>query len=484
MEITKKQFVFGSFWKLLESLGTKGISFLVTLVLARILSPAEYGLVAIATVFISLSEILVQSGLSTALIQKNKIEESDYSTVFFFSMAIATVLYVAIWFSSDLIADFYAEPGLIPVLRVLCLSFFFQAFASIRIAKVSREFLFRPLAKCNVISSAISGVLGIFLALVGFGVWALVAQQLCFQLILNLLLVTVIHWHPMKPDFSRLGQLMPFGITVLTSSFINYLSDSGFDLAIGKMYSVESLGFYSKGGQIPRQFSLYTVNALTSVMLPTFSSKQNDPLRFAKVIKKSITAVGYFIFPLMSFCVAAAPQVIVVLFGNQWIPSVPIFRAFCLYYAATPIMLTCVQVYLSLGKGVYRIRTEALRLCLTVLLLLFASLGTQTIAELSLGKAIVEIVIAIVSLCLVARLIQSSSMDLFACLAFPFFSSAAILLLCYLASLFVPSGLGLLLAQIVLALLAYLILSFIFKPDTFCELITLAKQTSKVRKNE
>lgn len=481
--VNKQKLVSGAFWKLMEILGSKGISFVVTMVLARLLTPEDYGLVAIAMVFIALSEILVQSGLTTALIRKESVDEADYSAVFYASMAVALVLYVAILLFADLIADFYKEEALSSVLRVLCLTFFFQAFSSIRIAKVTREFLFKTLARCSCVASAASGIVGIVLAIWGMGVWALVIQQLSQQLLLNTLLVVSIRWQPCRTSIKKITDLLPFGMSVLTSSLINFIGDSGFDLAVGKVYSVQSLGYYSKGGQLPRQFSLYTVNALTSVLLPAFSSRQDDPIRLKGAVLKSLSVIAYFIFPFMAVCSILSEEILLLMFGDQWLPAAPIFQSFCIYYTATPIMLICIQVFFALGKGSLRIRTEVVRLILTVIVLCLCVFWLPyNINALAFGKAIVEVCAACMCLAIVVRLLSCSLRELVSAFAFPLSGTLGLVVLCDVVTTMGASDMVTALLELVLAASLYFVLSFIFKPMPYLEMKSLISRVLKGRK--
>lgn len=222
-EITKASAAKNSIWKLLESFLSKGVSMLVSIVLARILLPDDYGIIAFTSVFINLSDTLIQAGFSTALIRKEKVDEKDYSTVLGISIIMAFFLYIVIFLSAPIISNFYNEPLLVNVLRVIALSLFFQAFASVRTAIVSREMKFRVLFICSMVSNVLSGIVGIAIAYLGFGVWALVIQQLAQQLILTVSLFIAVK---MKVKFKiykeSAKELVPFSIKVLTSSLLSF----------------------------------------------------------------------------------------------------------------------------------------------------------------------------------------------------------------------------------------------------------------------
>ena len=187
-EITKKQFVGGAFWKIVEQFSTKGVSMIVSIILARILMPEDYGIIALTAIFTNLSDLLIDGGFSTALIRKENVDEYDYGCVFFINMCIAVVLYAILFLAAPIVSEYYMEPALVSVLRVIGLTLFIQGFSSTRTAVVNRNMHFKFLFYCNTIASVISGIAGIISAIIGMGVWSLVIQQLLQQVLANLLL--------------------------------------------------------------------------------------------------------------------------------------------------------------------------------------------------------------------------------------------------------------------------------------------------------
>ena len=252
--ISKKQFAAGTFWKVVEQFSAKGVSFIVSLIIMRKLGAEEYGLIGLTAIFTNFSDMLIDAGFTTALIRKEKVDEYDYSSVLLMSMLIAAVLYTGIFIGSPYFAAYYSKPELKSVLRVICLMLFIQAFSSTRNANIARNMQFKFLFRCNLTASIISGIIGIVLAYSGFGVWALVVQQLAQTGISTILLFLRIRWDfKFKIDFQRIKSLAAFGLGVVGSSFINYLASSVSSLIIGKRFSVTELGYSDKGGQFPMQ---------------------------------------------------------------------------------------------------------------------------------------------------------------------------------------------------------------------------------------
>ena len=369
-EITKASAAKNSIWKLLESFLSKGVSMLVSIVLARMLLPDDYGIIAFTSVFINLSDTLIQAGFSTALIRKEKVDEKDYSTVLGISIIMAFFLYIVIFLSAPIISNFYNEPLLVNVLRVIALSLFFQAFASVRTAIVSREMKFRVLFICSMVSNVLSGIVGIAIAYLGFGVWALVIQQLAQQLILTVSLFIAVK---MKVKFKiykeSAKELVPFSIKVLTSSLLSFLSGSICNLVVGKTHSMTDLGYYEKGALFPQNISLYTFSAVSNVFLPVFTSVQNDRERLSNVFQRVLNVSMYIILPMMAgLCMVAEPLISVVL-TDKWLPATWILRWSCLYYVMTPMLLAHVQLHFAIGKSDTRIKVEFYKLIITILAL-------------------------------------------------------------------------------------------------------------------
>ena len=369
-EITKASAAKNSIWKLLESFLSKGVSMLVSIVLARILLPVDYGIIAFTSVFINLSDTLIQAGFSTALIRKEKVDEKDYSTVLGISIIMAFFLYIVIFLSAPIISNFYNEPLLVNVLRVIALSLFFQAFASVRTAVVSREMKFRVLFICSMVSHVLSGIVGIAIAYLGFGVWALVIQQLAQQFILTVSLFIAVK---MKVKFKiykeSAKELVPFSIKVLTSSLLSFFSGSICNLVVGKTHSMTDLGYYEKGALFPQNISLYTFSAVSNVFLPVFTSVQNDRERLSNVFQRVLNVSMYIILPMMAgLCMVAEPLISVVL-TDKWLPATWILRWSCLYYVMTPMLLAHVQLHFAIGKSDTRIKVEFYKLIITILAL-------------------------------------------------------------------------------------------------------------------
>ena len=467
-EVSKSKFIGSAMWKILESFSSKGISMVVSLILARLLTPDQFGVISLTTVFVNFSDILLQGGFSTALIQKKEISDSDYSTVMCISVGTATILYLAIFFAAPMVAVYFEEPLLKNVLRVIALVIFCQAFGAVRTAVITRKLEFRTLFVCTCISNVLSGLIGVVMAFMGFGVWALVFQQLSQQTILTVLLYIRVKIK-VRLQFSKesFRAIVPFSVKVLLSSLMSFIADSAYSVMIGKKYSLDDLGYYNKGGQFPRQFSLYTFGAISSVLLTAMSRYADDKERLKQMVRKVHITSNYIIFPLMTgLCCVAEPFVSVVL-TDKWLPCVGVLQWTCLYYAFTPIMLTNVQLHLALGNGEMRIRQETIRMILMFGTLALFAFMDSNVTILACVQAFITVFIALVSCFETQRSIAYSLWeqlkDNFSTILCTAGMAIAVVLLGRLAeNMFIK-----LVVQIVVGVAAYVVLSAVTKNAGF-----------------
>jgi len=368
--IEKNQIISSLLWKLMERGGTQGIQFIVSIVLARLLLPKEYGMIALLTIFITVANVFIQSGLNTALIQKKNADEIDFSSVFFLSLCIAGILYIILFFVAPFVAVFYNEPQLISVLRVLSITLFFGAFNSIQNAVISRNMQFKKLFYSSLGATVVSGTIGIVMAYTGFGIWALVAQQLSNQLSITLILWLTVKWRPkLVFSFKRVKILFAYGWKLLVSVLIDtlYMNLSG--LLIGKIYSPTMLGFYNRGQQFPALISTNINGSIQSVMLPALSSHQDNRQRVKNMVRRSIVTSSFIMFPVMIGLAVVAKPLVMILLTDKWLPAVPFLQIFCFSYALWPIHTANLQAINALGRSDIFLKLELIKkiLGLTIL---------------------------------------------------------------------------------------------------------------------
>ena len=346
-------------WKFLERIGIQGTQFVVSIVLARLLAPENFGLIAIVTIIISIANVFIQSGLGTALIQKKDADDLDFSSVFYASLSLATIIYTGIFFTTPLIAQFYNNDELIPIIRVLTLTLFIGVFSSIQYAYVARNMMFKKLFFRSMGSIIPSSIVGISLAFAGFGVWALVAQQLFSASLSVIILWFTVPWRPrLSFSFQRLGKLFSFGWKLLLSSILDTIYSQIQGIVIGKMFSPASLAFYDRGSHI---IVNNINNSIQAVMLPSLAAYQDDRPQVKKMMRRAIVTSSFLIIPMMAGLAAIAEPLVLVLLGEKWLPCVPFVRIFCFFYAFYPIHTSNLSAINALGRSDIFLKLEIIK---------------------------------------------------------------------------------------------------------------------------
>lgn len=392
-KITNKQIFSSLIWKLMERGGVQGIGFLVSIILARLLTPEEYGLIALVTVFITLANVFVQTGFNTALIQKKNVDDTDFSTIFYVSLLIASCLYAVLYFTAPSISGFYNQPKLIPVIRILAIILFFGAINSVQIAFVSREMLFKKLFYSSMGSVVASGVIGVAMAYRGFGVWSLVGQQITNQFLTTLIMWFTVKWRPrLLFSLTKLGELFSYGSKILMASLIDALYIDLRSLVIGRIYSPQVLGFYNRGKQFPTIIVNNIDGSIQSVMLPTYSSHQDDKKRIKSIMKRSISISSFVVIPLMVGLAVVAEPLVKIVLTDKWLPSVPYMQIYCIAYAIRPLLTANIQAIKGLGHSGTFLRMEILSKVVGVIILIVSvQFGVLAIAWGVLLSSIISV---------------------------------------------------------------------------------------------
>lgn len=380
------------FWKLMERGGTKGIQFIVQIILARLLAPEQFGTIAIVMVFINLAQVFVQSGFNTALIQKKDADEEDFSSIFYLSLGISGILYIVIYLSAPYIAGFYDDHILVPVLRVLSLTLFAGAFNSIQNAFVSRNLLFKKLFKSSLGAILISGIIGILAAYQGLGIWALVIQQLVNQISITIIMWFAVKWRPkLVFSLSKVRELFSFGWKLLASSLLNVLYMDLRTLIIGRIYTPSTLGYYNRGQQFPNVIVSNIDGSIQSVMLPTLSAHQDNRKRVKEMMRRAIVSSSFLVFPMMIGMAVVAEPLVKIVLTDKWLPSVPFLQIFCISYALMPIHTANLQAINALGRSDMFLKLEVIKKIIGLIILMITiPFGVYIIAWGSLLSNIIS----------------------------------------------------------------------------------------------
>ncbi len=350
MSELKRKAAKGFVWDLLGVFSQNGISFFISIFLARLLSPAEFGLVGMAMVFISLAQVFMDMGFASALIQKKEENERIYSSVFFLNIFVGLLLSVAVFFSAGLIAAFYKEPQLSGVVRWLSPLFIVSAFSIVQRTVLTRNIDFKKLTIRNIVSQIIGGVVGVAMAFRGYGVYALIVQQLLAAVINSVMLWYLSKWRPVLIfSWQDIKSLTGFSFYVFMSQVANRMVTKLDVLIVGKMFSATNLGFYTRAHSLNTLVSNYSSTSIMRVFFPVLSKLQDDDEQYRKVYLQLSTIVAFVSFALTGFLIFAAKDIVVLLFGEKWMPSVFIFQVLCLKAFTYPSNSITVNAILSKG---------------------------------------------------------------------------------------------------------------------------------------
>lgn len=347
-ESLKNKTVKGVSWSFIDNLASSGISFLVGLVLARLLTPSEYGIMAIITIFIAVSNSIVDSGFSNALIRKTDAKRVDYNTVFIFNLIVSAALYVVLFFLAPAISAFFREPLLVDVMRVIGWVLLINALAIIPRTLFVKDVNFKTQTKVSLIASLSSGVVGIGMAFSGMGVWSLVGQQLSRQLLNTLFLWVYCKWRPIW-EFSvqSFKELFGFGSKLLLSGLLDTVFKEIYSLVIGRCYTAAQLGQYTRASQFNQIFSSNLTSVIQRVSYPVLSTIQDEPERLREAYRKVIKSTMLITFACMLGLAAVAKPLIVLLIGEKWLPAVGFLQIICfsgMLYPLHAINLNILQV--------------------------------------------------------------------------------------------------------------------------------------------
>jgi len=351
--MNNKTFVLSNFlWRFAERCGAQIIQFIVSIVLARILAPEAYGTIALVLVFSQILQVFVDSGLGNALIQKKDADDLDFSSVFWFNIVWCLVLYAMMFFCAPLISTFYNDESLTAVVRVLCLMVVVSGLKNVQQAYVSRTMQFKRFFWATLGGTIVSAVAGIGLALLGCGVWALVAQKLTNLIIDTIVLWFTVKWRPKWMfSFQRLKVLFSFGWKLLVSHLIDTIYNNLRQLIIGKFYSKSDLAYYNQGKQFPNIIVTNINSSIDSVLLPTMSKSQDDPVRVKQMTRRAIKTSTYLMAPLMMGLAFCADTVVKLILTEKWMPCVPFLQIFCITYMFYPIHTANLNAIKAMGRS-------------------------------------------------------------------------------------------------------------------------------------
>lgn len=476
MNNEKKSVLSGVFWKFAERIGAQLVSLVVSIVLARLLSPSEYGSVSLVTVFITIANAFVTGGFGTALIQKKDADNVDFSTVLYFSIAFSFVLYIILFIAAPFVASFYDMPVLNPVLRVLSISIIIMGINSVQQAYVSREMIFKNFFYATIIGTITSGVVGIILAYMGFGVWALVAQTLTNNVMDTIILQLSIKWKPIKVfSFERLKCLFSYGWKLLVQSLVLQIYSSLRSLVIGKVYTTSDLAFYTKGNQFPDLISTNVDTAINTALFPAMSKQQESFERVKEMARKTTQVTSYVMNVLLIGFAAVAEPFISILLTDKWLPCVPYLRICCIILLFRAPQTAILQAIKAVGRSDAVLKSD-LPIRIFALIVLFISVRFGVI-YLAMSELLVTVFGTVLYVIMANKIIGYKPLEVCA----DFLINTLLALIMGAVVLYVGKVLSLdnwliLIVQVVLGAIIYIALSVITRNQSFKYVLNTAKE--------
>lgn len=470
-------------YKFSERVIVKLIAFVISIVLARLIEPATFGLLAILTVFINLSQVFVQGGLNVALIQNKETRREDYSTVFWISLVIAFVIYITLFACAPLIANYYDRQELISPLRVLSLSMIFGAFNSVQMAKLSREMQFRKQMICNLVSTVIAGIVGIAMAYKSLGLWALVTYNLLSQVVVCFVMLTVANWFPsLTFSFQRAKIFVGYGWKILVSNLMYSLYADIRSLIIGKVYTADDLALYDRANQLPNIVSYNLETAVQSVMLPALSKNQSDLKHIKSDLSRMIRAITFVITPMMIGIAAIAKPFVLVVLSDKWAACIPYMMIFSIGYIFMPIAGSCNVAIKAIGRSDVFAKNQAIRIATMFLILLVSLFAFHNVTAIVAGYAISLFLETLIAIWPASKYIGYTYMDALKDVAPNLLVSIAMGIIVYLIcqvvhNMLIALVVGTATGTIVFFLLAYLVKLPVLQEAT--KLLNVYKHRSK-----
>ncbi len=339
-------------WRFFERMGAQIVTLVVSIVLARLLDPTVYGTIALVTVFTTIMQVFVDSGLGSALIQKKDADDLDFSTVFYFNIVFCTLMYAIMFFAAPLIGKFYDNMELVPIVRVLSLTLVISGLRNVQQAYISRKLLFKRFFFSTIGGTVGAAIVGIGMAYAGYGVWALVGQQVFNTLVGTVILWFVAGWRPkLMFSFRRLKGLFSFGWKLLVSSLIDTVYNDVRQLIIGKRYSSEDLAYYNQGKKYPQFFITNINSSINSVLFPTMSKEQEDKVRIKAMTRRAIRTSTYVMAPFMIGLAVCGTPLITLLLTEKWLDCVFFMQIFCITYIFFPIHTANLNAISAMGRS-------------------------------------------------------------------------------------------------------------------------------------
>ena len=470
----------GLFWGFLSSGAMQLLNLIIGIFLARLLSPEEYGIVAMLAIFTLIAGNLQDSGFSVALINIKDIKHNDYNAVFWFNTGVSLLLYVVLFLSAPLIAGFYHQPCLVPLSRFLFLGFIFASMGIVPNAVLTRELRVKEKAIVSLLALLLSGTVGVVMAFKGFSYWSLATQQLLYNVIICIGRYYFARWEPsFKVDFTPVKQMFVFSYKVLITAVLTTINNNMLTVVLGRLFPAASVGNYNQANKWNTMANQLVSNTIAQVAQPVLMRVNDDHERQRRVFGKMLRFTAFLAFPAMFGLSLVAPQVILIAIGEKWVDSIPLLQILCISGAFIPLYTVYQNLFLSMGKSDYY-----MWLTISQIVVMF----TAVVACHSMGVTAMVIAFACISILwllvwqvFASRLIGYSFMSMIRDLTPFLFSAIAVMGLTWLLTMPVSNIYLLLFIRVLVALLLYLTVMKLSKAVIFKECLDYL--SDKFRRN-
>ena len=390
--MNNKKVFSGIGWSFAERISAQLVSLIVSIILARILAPEDYGILAIVNVFVAIGDALVAGGFGIALVQKKNSDDTDFNSICWVSVFVSVLLYAVLFICAPLISDFYANNDLTLITRVLGIRLVFSAVNSIQQAYIQKKLLFMKSCIIGTFGAIVSGVIGIVLALTGAGVWALVAQNMMSVIISTAMLCFFIEWKPrLQCSMSSIKEMWGYGSRVFLATTVDTLKDNIRTLVVGKVFSSADLAYYNQGKRFPQLLVNDIVNSVGKVLLPVFSEQQDDLNKNTDFMRLSIRVSSFILLPLIFGMVGIADNFILLFLTEKWMPCVPYLRILSLVYVTRSVNTILKNALLAIGKSEVNLFHEVVTSVLTVALIILAAFYFRSIPLIAWSYVLISL---------------------------------------------------------------------------------------------
>lgn len=456
-------------WTSIDRFGQQIVQFIIGIVLARLLSPSDYGLIGMLMIFIALSSSMIDGGFGQALIRKKEANKLDFSTIFFLNLALSIALYIVLFFAAPRIACFFNQPQLVNISRVLFLSILFYAAYFIQYVLIVKELAYKSLAKINISSTIISGGLGIYLAINGFGVWSLVYQQISYHFFRLVLFYFIRKWKPsLMFSVAVIKEHWNFSIHLLGTSLLNVFFNNIYIVLIGKFYPLKQVGYYTQANKLSETINYSFQQILQGASFPLLVQIQDDDERYRRVYRKMNEIISLFIFPLIFTLIIIAEPLIITLLSEKWKASVVFFQILCLANIFNPFFGLNTSVLNSRGASKKTFQLELIKKGLIILSIVFCfSFGIEVML---MGFVIANFMAFGISMIFIKKNLHYYYKHQLKDIAPSFVIAVIVSFLLFFLSKVSTNPYILLTSQLLIALILYICLLFFLKKELFIKI--------------